>query len=496
MFENLAIGFTYTFQWLSILLIFLGVIWGIIGGMIPGINATVAMALILPFTWKLPSHVAIMLLLGVYVGAEYGGSIPAVLIGTPGTNAAACTAIDGYEMTKKGKSGLALGTSLYSSVIGGFIGASLLIVLAIPLASVALAIGPAEYFALAVMGLTIICSLAGKYVLKGILAGIFGIFLSTVGRDFVSGIPRFTFGLTALNEGFALIPVMMGLFAISEVIRQSIEPEKEVTSSIVKNQDPNNKFPTLKDIKGFLPVSIFAGLVGTFVGVLPGIGAATGGFMGYSETKRWFKNTDTFGQGDIRGVAAPEAANNAVTGGAMVPLLALGIPGSNSTVIMLGALMIHNVVPGPLIFERTPEIPYGSFIALFVANIFLLIIGSAVIRIANKITLISRPILLAAIMALVFTGSYSYASEISHVVMALIFGVIGYGMKKFGLPPTATVLGFVLGSIMESNLRRALIIADGSFLGVVINSPITITLLIIAVISVIYTLIRSTKQPN
>ena len=491
--EMLSIGIEYIINFHTVILIFLGVCWGSVGGMIPGINATVAMALVLPFTWGLLPHEAIALFLGVYAGAEYGGSIPAVLIGTPGTNAAACTAIDGYELTKKGKSKMALGISLYASVIGGIIGTILLMMLAQPLASVALAFGPAEYFALAAMGLVMIFSLAGKHVLKGLLAGLFGMFLSTVGPDPVTGMSRFTFGIRSLSEGFALIPLMMGLFAVSEVIRQSLMPVKELNLKITDKDSSDNRFPGLKDIKKIFPVTLFSGIIGTFIGVMPGVGASTGGFIGYSETKRWFKNTGSFGTGDIRGVAAPESANNAVTGGALVPLLSLGIPGSNSTVIMLSALMIHNILPGPMIFERNPEIPYGAFIALWVAYIFLILVGSVLIRVANTITRIPRPVLLGVIMVLVFTGSYSYSGEIVHVYMALAFGIIGFFFKKKGLPPTAVVLGYVLGSIMESNLRRALIITDGDFFKVMMNSPITIILLIIAFISFVTSLIQNMR---
>ncbi|ATW28664.1 hypothetical protein DCMF_16285 [Candidatus Formimonas warabiya] len=470
-------------------MIFLGVLWGIIGGVIPGINATVAMSLILPFTWGMPPHIAIMLLLGVYAGAEYGGSVPACLIGTPGTNAAACTVIDGYEMTKKGRPGLALGTSLYSGVIGGMVGNIALIILAIPLASVALAFGPAEYCAMAIMGLTMICTLGGKNVFKGILAGLFGIFLATVGMD-ISGVTRFTFGIRSLNEGFDLIPVMMGLFAVTEVLKQTRECFGGETF-IGKYEAKGKKLPNWQEIKRMTPVSLFAGVIGTIIGVMPGAGASTSSFIAYNEAKRWFKNTDTFGQGeDIRAIAAPESANNAVTGGAMVPLLSLGIPGSNSTAIMLGALMLHNVVPGPTIFERNPEIAYGAFIALFIANIFMLVQGLVFIKVAYRITTLSRPALLASIIALVFTGAYAVNCQISDIFLTLAFGLVGYGMKKIGLPPTATVLGFVLGPIMENNLRRALIISDGSYWNVFFGSPLSSVLIIISLVSLGLTIYR------
>ncbi|MEL7565306.1 MAG: tripartite tricarboxylate transporter permease [Dehalobacterium sp.] len=489
MLEHLALGIDFAFEWHAVLMIFLGVLWGIIGGVIPGINATVAMSLILPFTWGMPPHIAIMLLLGVYAGAEYGGSVPACLIGTPGTNAAACTVIDGYEMTKKGRPGLALGTSLYSGVIGGMIGNAALIMLAIPLATVALAFGPAEYCALAIMGLTMICALGGKNVFKGILAGVFGMFLATVGID-MSGVTRFTFGIRSLNEGFNLIPVMMGLFAVTEVLKQARECFGG-EAFITKYTGSGKKLPSWQEIKEMTPVSLFAGVIGTIVGVMPGVGASTSSFIAYNETKRWFKNTESFGQGeDVRAIAAPESANNAVTGSAMVPLLSLGIPGSNSTAIMLGALMLHNVVPGPMIFERNPEIAYGAFVALFIANIFMLFQGLFFIKIAYRITTLSKPVLLASIIALVFTGAYAVNGQVFDIFLTLAFGLIGYGMKKIGLPPTATVLGFVLGPIMENNLRRALIITDGSYFNVFFGSTLSTILIVISLLSLGVTIHR------
>lgn len=493
MLEHLALGINFAFDWHAIMMIFFGVMWGIVGGFIPGINATVAMSLILPFTWGMQPHVAIMMLLGIYAGAEYAGSIPACLIGTPGTNAAACTVLDGYELTKKGRPGLALGTSLYASVMGGLIGNAALIMLAIPLASVALSFGPSEYCALAIMGLTMICSLGGKNVFKGVLAGVFGIFLSTVGLDPITSVPRFSFGILELNQGFNLIPVMMGLFAVTEVLKQA----KECLGGekfIVASGNISKKLPGWQDFKKILPVSFFSGIIGTFIGVMPGAGASTSSFLAYNEAKRWLKNTHTFGQGDIRGIAAPEAANNAVTGGALVPLLSLGIPGSNSTAIMLGALMIHNVVPGPMIFDKNPEIAYGAFVALFIANIFLLLQGFVLIRVAYKITSISKPLLLAAIITLVFTGAYAVNGQISDIILTVGFGIIGYGMKKFGLPPTATVLGFVLGSIMEHNLRRALIISEGSYWGGIFNSPLSSILIIISILSLVITVYRNWRE--
>lgn len=486
--STFLLGITTVFQWNSLLAIGGGVLWGTIGGMIPGINATIAMALLLPFTWGMNPTVAIMMLAGVYCGGEYGGSIPAVLLGTPGTNAAACTVFDGYELHKQGKTGLALYASLISSVFGGLVGAVALMFIAIPLASVALAFGPAEYFALAVVGLTLICSLGEENVLKGIWAGIFGILLSTIGFDPFAGVPRLTFGVLSLSDGLEMIPLMMGLFAISEVFRQSMELSSGSSAAVQKKSDTS--FPGWKTIKDWFPVGLACSLFGVVIGAMPGAGATVASFLSYTGMKKWSKNPDSFGRGNPLGVVAPESANNAVTGGAMVPLLALGIPGSNSTAIMLGALMIHNVTPGPMLFVNTPEIPYGIFVALFVANIFMFFAGCLCIKFAIRITSISKPALIAVIVALVFTGSYAYSGEIFDVGVALACGIVGIAMRKGKLPHAATVLGFVLGFIMEANLRRALIVSRGSYLGAFFNSRISTVLCIIALLSVVWSLLR------
>lgn len=490
--SNFVTGLEAAFQWQSLLAIGGGVLWGVIGGMIPGINATIAMALLLPFTWGMNPTVAVMMLAGVYCGGEYGGSIPAVLIGTPGTNAAACTVFDGYELHKKGKTGVALYASLLASVFGGLFSAVALIFIAIPLASIALAFGPAEYFALATVGLTLICSLCEQNVLKGIWAGLLGILLSTIGFDPFAGVPRLTFGSLSLSEGLEMIPLMMGLFAVSEVFRQSMTLASD--PEIVLREKSDTSFPGWSLIRSWIPTALFGSVIGVVIGAMPGAGATVASFLGYTGIKKWSKDPDSFGKGNPLGVVAPESANNAVTGGAMVPLLALGIPGSNSTAIMLGALMIHNVNPGPMLFVNNPEIPYGIFAALFIANFLMFFIGRLCIKCAIRITNISKPALLSVIVALVFTGSYAFNCEIFDIGLALVCGLLGLAMRKGKLPHAATVLGFVLGFIMEANLRRALIVSRGSYSGVFFNSQISTILCAIAVISVLWALLRPAVQ--
>ena len=490
--ENFMIGINELLSVEAMLAIFGGVVWGTIGGIIPGINGTVAMALLLPFTWGMSPSLAVMMLTGTYCGAEYGGSIPAILIGTPGTNAAAATVFDGYEMHKKGQSGLALYLALYSSVFGGLFSTLCLILLAIPLASIALAFGPSEYFLLALTGLTLICSLGEDNVLKGIWAGLFGILLSFIGFDPFTGFPRFTFGLMVLSDGLEMVPLMMGLFAISEVFRQA--ESFHITDTLKFDEENDISMPRWRTLFSFLRVNIIGSIIGVIVGVMPGAGATVASFLSYSWFKRTSRDPDSFGKGNPIGVAAPESANNAVTGGAMVPLLSLGIPGSNSTAIMLGGLIIHNITPGPMLFVDHPEIPYGVFSSMFVANFFLIFVGIVCIKAAVKITTISKPALFASIITLVFTGAFSFSAESFDVLVALICGIIGFGMRKFGLPHAATVLGFVLGFIMEANLRRALILTRGSYLRVFTMSGITMTLTIIVVVSLLLPMLGRIKK--
>lgn len=495
-FDALQEGLTFVLQWKSLAAVLFGVFWGTLGGMIPGISATVAMALLLPFTWGMDSTVAIMMLAGVYCGGEYGGSIPACLIGTPGTNAASVTVLDGYELHKQGKTGLALFVSLTSSVFGGLFGAISLMFLAIPLANIAVAFGPSEYFALALLGLTMICSLGGKNVIKGILAGLLGILVSTIGFDPFSGVARLTFGSFSLMQGVDLVCLMLGLFAVSEMLLQGKQYVKTGETFELKVKGKTS-FPSWQELRRLIPFNIFGAILGVIIGVLPGAGGTTATFVAYGEIKRWSKNPDSFGKGNPAGVAVAESSNNAVTGGALVPLLALGIPGSNSTAIMLGALMIHNVAPGPLLFTKTPEIPSSIFISLVAANLFLILVGYVCIKSAIKFTSIKKPALISIVLGLIFTGIYAYSGEVFSIWICLAFGFLGVWFRYFGLPNSAVVLGFVLGFIVEANLRRALIVSNGSYWGAFFNSTISTVLLITAVLSVSMVLwreIRSKKK--
>jgi len=478
MLHNFLNGLSTALSPISIIYVAAGVLWGIIGGAIPGISGSVAMALLLPLTYGMEPLLALPLLCAVYVGAEYGGSIPAVLIKTPGTGSNAPTAIDGYEMQLQGRGGEALFTSLYSSFVGGVVSVILLVIFAVPLASFGLKFGPSQYMLVGILGLSIVGSVSGKSQLKGLISALFGLILATVGMDPISAAPRFTFGQYKLIEGFNLIPLIVGLFAVSEVFRQIFTGE--ITRKIAEKA--KIKFPAVREIFSITPISILCGMIGTVVGVLPGAGASIASWLCYSQAKNFCKNTETFGSGDIRGVAAPEAGNNAVPAGALVPLLALGVPGSNSTAILLAGFSLQGIAPGPLLFTQHPEVPYTIMACMLVAQFVMLALGTLIIRPAVKITSVDKSFLSAAVIMFAAIGSFSINNDAFGIILAFIFGLVGFFMKRYGFAPAATVLGFVLGELIENNLRRSLALSKGAF-AIFIQGTLNQTLLVLIVLS-------------
>jgi putative tricarboxylic transport membrane protein len=455
-----------------------GVAWGILGGALPGISPSIAMALLLPLTYSMDPTVAIVLLASTYVGAEYGGSIPAILIRTPGTNAAAATVIDGYEMHRQGRGGEALGLSLVAGVIGGLFGLILLVLLTEPLARVALLFTPPAYFALGVLGLSVIASLSEGSLLKGLMAGIIGLMIATVGTDPLSGVSRFTFRIPELLEGVPFIIVMLGVFAVSELMIQS-GFEKWSDDLKDKVRDTRLKLPNLRTLWRLRKSQTIGCIVGAFEGIMPGAGGSVAAFLSYNEARRWSKEPEKFGHGSEEGVAAPEAANNVVACTALVPTLSFGIPGSNSTAVLLGGLLIHGMQPGPLLFTRHPDVVYGLFSGLLMANIGMLLIGMAILTPAIWLVNRPKPYLLAFIYALVFSGVYSIDHSIFDLGLVLAAGVLGYLMRAFRFPFLPLVLGVVLGYMVEANYRRSLLITNGDHM-VFLRDPVSLLLLSLA----------------
>jgi putative tricarboxylic transport membrane protein len=461
---------------------FAGVVWGILGGALPGISPSIAMALLLPFTVGMAPATAIVLLASVYVGAEYGGSIPAILIRTPGTNSASATVLDGYEMARQGKAGEALGISLISGLYGGLFGLAVLVLATESLARIALAFTPAAYFSLGILGLSVIAGLSGGSLLRGVIAACIGLMLAFVGSDPVSGVPRFTFESADLLAGIKPILIMVGLFAVTEMLVQIGEP---AWAKAVKSE-ARLKLPNWAMSKRLAKPQAIGAVIGTVEGVTPGAGGTIAAFMAYSEAKRWSKHPEEFGKGSPEGVAAPEAANNVVTATALVPLLSLGIPGSNSAAILLGGFLIHGLQPGPMLFQKAPEIVWSLYGGLFFANIAMLLIGLVILSPCIWLVNRPKPYLMAIILALVMTGVYAMHQSIFEIGMVLAVGVLGYGMRLLKIPVLPLVLGLVLGSLVESNYRRSLLISSGEH-SIFVTDPISLVLLLLAAALTLYT---------
>jgi len=458
---------------------FVGVLWGIFGGALPGISPSIAMALLLPFTVGMEATNALVLLASVYVGAEYGGSIPAILIRTPGTNSASATVIDGNEMAKRGQAGEALGISLMSGLYGGLFGLLVLVLCTESLAQVALAFTPAAYFSLGILGLSVIAGLSGGSLLRGLIAACMGLMVAFIGSDPVSGVQRFTFGSVDLLDGVKPILVMVGLFAVSEMLVQIGEPPwaRGNTGST------RLKLPNWAMSKRLFKPQAIGAAIGTFEGVTPGAGGTVAAFMAYTEAKRWSKHPEEFGKGSPEGVAAPESANNVVTATALVPLLSLGIPGSNSAAILLGGFLIHGLQPGPMLFQKAPEVVYGLYGGLFIANIAMLLIGLVILSPCMWLVNRPKPYLIAFILALVMSGVFAIQQSLFDCALVLLIGVLGYAMRLLKIPVLPMVLGMVLGFMVESNYRRSLLISGGEHSIFVTDTASAILLGLSAVLS-------------
>lgn len=468
---------------------FAGVAWGIFGGALPGISPSITMALLLPLTVGLEPTAAIVMLAATYVGAEYGGSIPAILIRTPGTNAAAATVADGYAMKQQGRAGEALGISLYSGFIGGLFGLTVLVVLTEPLSTIALAFTPAAYFALGVLGLSVIASLSRESLVKGLMAGVIGLMISTIGTDPVTGLNRFTFDSPELLSGIPPILVMVGVYAISELLVQSGEPGWQTAP----RERARIRFPGRAIWRRIALPQAIGSVIGTVEGMMPGGGGAISSFLAYNEARRWSRHKEEFGKGSPEGIAAPEAANNTVACTALVPLLSLGIPSSNSAAVLLGGFLMHGLIPGPMLFVDDAEVVHGLYAGLLTANIAMVIVGYVVMTPCLWLVGRPRPYLMAFIYALVVSGVFAIETSLFHVGVALVFGVVGYAMRFFGAPVLPMVLGVVLGFMVESNYRRALVLSDGEHM-TFIQDRVSAALLSLAVIFVIGSLARHLRE--
>lgn len=479
----LAGGFAEALQWHNLVFAFIGVLIGTAVGVLPGIGPMSGVALLIPVTASLTSGLdpesaatsSIILLAGVYYGAMYGGSTTSILLNTPGESSSVVTTLDGYQMAKQGRAGAALSISAIGSFVAGVVSLIGLVALAEPLSELALSFGPAEYFSLMILGLCAVSGLAGKSVTKALIMTVTGLLIATIGMDTVSGVARFTYEIPVLYSGLEFLTVAVGLFALGEVFKTILEKDSG-NSEIAK---VGRILPTKKDLKDSAKPIVRGSLLGFFIGVLPGAGATLASFFSYIAEKKISKNPEKFGKGAIEGVAAPEAANNGASGGAMIPLLTLGIPGSGTTAILMGALIMYNIQPGPLFFTDHPKVAWGLIASMFIGNVMLLILNMPLVKIFAKIIETPAKYLLPIIVAISIFGVYAVQVTTFDLLLLLGCGVVGYFLTKNDYPVAPLVLGLVLGPMIENNLRRALTTSNGDFM-IFITSPLSLAFLIIA----------------
>ncbi len=471
-----------------------GVLIGVIIGVIPGLGPAVAISLAIPLSFGLGPMVAISMMLGIYKGGTYGGSISAILINTPGTPASAATVLDGYPLAIQGKSGKALNVALMASVIGDAVGILILCLIAQPMAAIALKFGPVELFSLLIFAMTIIAGLSGNSLLKGLIAASFGITISTVGIDPLIGMPRFTFDQIYLDDGFAIIPMVIGLFAVTELLCQAERIVERAGGALLPPPShPDDDRMTRAEFKRCLPVMLQSSVLGTAIGALPGTGSTTAAYLAYGVARDRSRNPEEFGKGSIEGLAAAEAGNNAVVGGAMVPMLTLGIPGDVVTAILMGALTVHGIHVGPLIFEQYRVFVFSLFGMLLVSVLMLFIVGKGAIAGCRQLAALPQSIIMPIVMLLCVMGAYSSNYAMTDIWMMLAFGVVGYIMTKLDIPLPPFVIAFVLGPQLEQSLRRALLLSRGEF-STFVTSPISLGFLILAAIFIVQIVRKSRRK--
>jgi putative tricarboxylic transport membrane protein len=456
-----------------------GTVLGVIVGALPGLSGSTTAALLLPITVTMTPVASIAFLGAIYCAANFGGSITAILINTPGDPSASATAYDGYPMAAKGEAARALGMSTVASAFGGIFSIMVMIVAAPLLARAAYNFGPPEYFALAIFGLSMLGAVGSEAGIRNLIVGAFGLLLATVGLDLTTGVERFTFGLPELSEGLNLVPVLTGLFAISELLTQAGQLHLPIQRMGLEAL----ALPTREDFRKCAKAIGLSSVLGTFIGILPALGATTAALISYNETKRWSKHKHEFGKGAIEGVAGPEAANNAAVGGSMVPTLALGLPGSATTAIILAGLIVQGVRPGPHLFNEQPTLLYAVFASMLAANLIYVPLGLFAAKYFARITLIPDALLWPGVLVFAVIGAYGPNQSMVDVWVMLGFGVIGYLLRRFGFSPAPLVMGLVLGTMAEETLKQSLLIFEQNWL-LFFSRPIVVALFAITVLSV------------
>jgi putative tricarboxylic transport membrane protein len=474
---SLAYGFNIALQPQNLLYCFIGVTMGTLVGVLPGIGPTATIALLLPATFKLNPISAIIMLSGICYGAMYGGSTTSILLNIPGEASSVVTCLDGYQMARKGRAGPALGISAFGSFIAGTFSIVGLVIFAPTLADFALKFGPPEYFSLMVMGLSVVAYLARKSMAKALMMAVVGIVLGCVGLDPITATPRFTFGILDLADGIGIAPVVMGLFGIAEVLENlGVLTKAEIFAGKIKGL-----FPDREDWRRSIGPIARGSLLGFFLGLLPGVGAIVPQFLSYALEKKLSRHPERFGSGEIEGVASPEACNNAAVGGTFIPLLSLGIPSNAMTAILLGALMIYGLTPGPLLIKNSPDLFWGVIASMYIGNIMLLILNLPLIPMWVSVLKIPYSYLASFIILFCLIGAYSLNNSTTDIYIAVIFSLVGLLMKKFEFEGAPLVLAFVLGPLLETALRRSLILSDGSFL-IFLQRPISAAFILFSVV--------------
>jgi len=474
-------GFTVAMQPINLWYTFIGVLMGTIIGVLPGIGPSAGIALLIPITYGMNPTSALIMMAGIYYGAKYGGSTTAILIRTPGEAASVMTSIDGYEMAKKGRAGAALAVSAIGSFIAGTIGVIGLTLFAVPLTSIALKFGPAEYFTLMLFAMTAVSTLTGQSPAKGVLATVLGLIIATIGIHLQSGQARYTMGIPEFQDGVGFVVVVVGLFAMAEVFRGLEDIYKGTGAKAMKIT--GKLWLTREEWRRSIGPIWRGGIIGFVIGVLPGAGGTIASIMSYTTEKRMSKHPEEFGHGAIEGVAGPEAANNSDTAGALVPLLTLGIPGGGATAVMLGAFIMYGVQPGPMLFQNNPQLVWGLINSMYIGNIMLVILNLPLIGLFVRLLYIPQGILYPLIVAISAIGAYAINGSVVDLWLILFFGIVGYVFDKVDIPVAPLVLSLVLGGIMEQSFRQAMTISGGD-LKIFYGSAITITLLAMSVISV------------
>ncbi|KLN59181.1 membrane protein [Kiloniella spongiae] len=479
MFDNILLGLSALSDVTMLVAIAAGVLGGVMIGVLPGLSSTMGVALLIPVTFSMPPQVGLAMLGGIYLSSTYSGSISAILLNIPGTSAAVATLLDGHPMSKRGQSTRAISLATFGSCIGGLISVVALLFIAPPLAEFSLMFGSPEYFLLAVFGITVIASLSAGAMEKGLIAGAIGLMLSTIGNHPLTGEMRYTWGLPSLYDGIPLVVSLIGLYSIPEVI--DMIAKRNQTERPLIDTDASNPFTFLPEVLSHKINLLRSSLIGIVVGIIPGVGCSVGGFLSYDAAKRISKKSKEFGNGSPEGVIACETANNAVTGGTLIPLLTLGIPGNPVTAVLLGGIMIHGLRPGAELFTLNAEITYGFILSLFVANLLFVPIGLFIAKYCVRIIQVPRSILAPTIMTLAVVGAYSIRNSLEDIMIMLFVGAIGFIFQLFNVPRAPLVLGLVLGTLAEGELARSLALVHGdifAFATQLVTRPISFVILL------------------